>query len=104
MKKGENMSDWRKETDEQKDEIIDLIDKLPSQFFGGNFEWRITARRLADVMDEAENGRSDREILDSVCELLNCDRTQVYTKVKTLTDFSGNDYVLDSGNNFSLEW
>ena len=78
------MSDGKNETDDQKDEIIDLIDKLPSQFFGENFEWRITARRLADVMDEAENGRSDREILDSVCELLQCERVEVYKRVSEM--------------------
>lgn len=46
-------------TDEERDEIIDLVDRLPSEFFGENKNWVNTVKKLHNLVGILEKRKSE---------------------------------------------
>lgn len=43
-------------SDEQRDRIYDIIDRLPSQFFGGHGDWVGAIKELYAIIKQVEEG------------------------------------------------
>jgi hypothetical protein len=41
-------------TEEEHDQILELIDDLPREFYGDDGDWEVTVRKLADIIDAKE--------------------------------------------------
>jgi len=52
---------WNVATDEEKDEIYDLVDQLPSSYFGNHDDWHEIVKKLYFLVVKLES-RAQRSI------------------------------------------